>query len=140
MDFNEMFKEFNMSRNARNISLDKDCIKLLNEIKSTRDFFESFSFLQFGRDSFVFATPTSLGNLFCANGILISVEQTLESLESCCKLGNFSDAYILLRKYRDDLFFYLDVCCQGIFKNSYQQIFIDSKKPIKQGGINYLMS
>jgi len=49
----------------------------------------------------LFTTPNS------EIGIAPSIKQTLGSIENCCKLGNFSDAFILLRKYRDDLFFCL---------------------------------
>ena len=35
-----------------------------------------------------------------------SCNHTLWSLEECIKLGNFSDAIMLVRKYRDDLIFY----------------------------------
>lgn len=37
----------------------------------------------------------------------LATNNTLKSILSCCKLGNFSDAHVLIRKYRDDLFQYL---------------------------------
>jgi broad-specificity NMP kinase len=79
-------------------------VSLISEVASIRVFVDSFSFLQFGRD-IKFLLPSS--KPIFSNGILMSVEQTLGSLEACCRLGNFSDAHILLRKCRDDLFFYL---------------------------------
>lgn len=39
--------------------------------------------------------------------VLISAKNTLYSCYNCCCTGCFSDAYMLLRKYRDDLFFHL---------------------------------
>jgi len=38
---------------------------------------------------------------------LLATDNTLKSILSCCKLGSFSDAYVLIRKFRDDLFQYL---------------------------------
>ncbi|MCK9217690.1 MAG: hypothetical protein M0P77_07215 [Firmicutes bacterium] len=38
---------------------------------------------------------------------LISAEKTLQSISACCRLGSFSDANTLIRKYRDCLFLYL---------------------------------
>ena len=106
MNFSEIFKGFNTRHNnAVHISLDENCVKLISGIKSTRNFFEHYSFLQFGRDSLISISP--LGAVFSINGVLMSAERTLESIEICCTLGNFSDANILLRRYRDDLFFYL---------------------------------
>lgn len=37
----------------------------------------------------------------------LATDNTLKSILSCCKLSNFSDAFLLTRKYRDDLFQYL---------------------------------
>ncbi len=39
--------------------------------------------------------------------ISTSCELTAGSIVSCCESGCIADAYSLLRKYRDDLFFYL---------------------------------
>ena len=105
MDFQEAPKGFNFKNNVRHVVCNINCMKLLNEVRATRFFFESFSFLQFGRDALMLTSPSSVP--FSINGILMSAEQTLESLESCCEKGNFSDSYVLVRKYRDDLFFYL---------------------------------
>lgn len=38
---------------------------------------------------------------------LLATSRTLESISACSKLGNFSDANMLLRKYRDDMFLFL---------------------------------
>ena len=76
---------------------------MLNEVKNIYDLLDTFIFGQFGNDilfmrSFKAITPAI---------ILHSTHKTLLSIRLCCEHGNFSDANILLRKYRDDLFFYL---------------------------------
>lgn len=38
---------------------------------------------------------------------LLSTSRTLKSISACCRLGSFTDANMLVRKYRDDLFLYL---------------------------------
>lgn len=38
---------------------------------------------------------------------LIAASKTLKSISTCCQLGNFADANMLIRKYRDDMFLYL---------------------------------
>ena len=55
--------------------------------------------------------------------IATSCELTADSIISCCESGCMADAYSLLRKYRDDLFFYLYiVVCSACNK-------LDSKSP-----------
>lgn len=92
-------------RNICDLRADESCINLFNEISSIRKFMDDYSFLQFGRN-FIFLQNTNI-QPFDISLILNSIQQTLGSFYACCHLGNFSDAYILLRKYRDDLFFYL---------------------------------
>jgi len=92
------------NNNIHHLSNNKDYVDLLKEIGRVREFFSSYSFLQFGRDmEFLLVSK----QIIFRNGILVSSEQTLGSIHSCCQLGNFADVNILLRKYRDDLFFYL---------------------------------
>lgn len=91
--------------NVSFVAKDSNCIELFKEIDFIRKFFDNYFDLQFGKN-YVFLMNTSLPP-FSINIILSSAQQTLGSFEACCRLGNFSDAYILLRKYRDDLFFYL---------------------------------
>ncbi len=92
-------------RNISDLKTNENCINLFNEISNIRSFMDSYSFLQFGR-SIVFLQNTTIPP-FDISLIMNSIQQTLGSFEACCRLGNFSDAYTLLRKYRDDLFFYL---------------------------------
>ncbi|MCL2588529.1 MAG: hypothetical protein FWD84_03875 [Oscillospiraceae bacterium] len=98
-----MFEE-TFERNVAYLSEDKNYVELLNKVNSVRQFFENYSFLQFGRN---FEILSLLGKKFSSHSVLQSIEQTLYSIENCCKIGSLSDTYILLRKYRDDLFFYL---------------------------------
>lgn len=77
--------------------------ELLNEIKTTYHFLDNFSFLIDGRN-ISFTRPFKP---FIPVGIVNSTIQTLASIRLCCEHGNLADANILLRKYRDDLFFYL---------------------------------
>jgi hypothetical protein len=91
-------------KNSYILSQNEHFAKLTEEIIAIREFVESFSFLQFGRD-IEFMLP--IGKPIFKNSILLAVEQTLGSFEACCRLGNFADAYALLRKCRDDFFFHL---------------------------------
>lgn len=73
-------------------------------MESIRDFIDDYGFLTFGRDYI------SVKNyVFSLQKILISAELTISNMIDCCKNGCFADANILLRKYRDDLFFALYV-------------------------------
>lgn len=78
---------------------------MLNEIKSTYEFLEYFDYLQSDKN----ILHTRSFKIIMPSGILRSALRTLLSIRLCCDHGNFSDANILLRKYRDDLFFYLYV-------------------------------
>ena len=96
----------NEERNATNIALGKHCEELIHDIKYIRKFFDCYTSMQ----NDVILPLVDVNPWLVKHGrrvILLSVEQTLGSLESVCALGNFSDAHILLRKCRDDLFFYL---------------------------------
>lgn len=84
------------------INKDDSCITSIQEIENIEKFFEQLSYLEFGRDYIICKKYT-----FSLQKILTSAELTLGSIISCCESGCVSDANILLRKYRDDLFFYL---------------------------------
>ena len=78
-------------------------ISMIEEIRYIQDLIDNLGILSFGRDIIfiknrIIASPTKIYN---------SVVKTLQSIIGCCEYGNFADSYILLRKYRDDLFFYL---------------------------------
>ena len=93
--------EFEKNRNA--ISKNQDFIDLDETLTELRDFLSELGYLAFGRDISV------LRRIGPVNGniILDSVTRTMESIRYCCLNANFADAYSLLRKYRDDLLYYL---------------------------------
>ena len=79
-------------------------VLMITEIKYVQDFIDDLGGLSFGRDTIfiikkgIRVSPTKIYN---------SVVKTLQSIIGCCEYVNIADAYTLLRKYRDDLFFYL---------------------------------
>lgn len=94
--------------------------ELINELKNIEIFLSELSELILGRDiilckNYVFSPKT----------ILTSTELTIGSITECCNCACFGDANILLRKYRDDLFFYL-----------YIMIYEDSRKLAQNKIIN----
>lgn len=76
--------------------------QLIEEMKAIEEFISSFGFLSFGRDSIL-----CRGWLFSLQTIIMSIELTAGNIIACCENGCIADANSLLRKYRDDLFFYL---------------------------------
>lgn len=78
-------------------------IRLDRILLEIRDFINELGFLSFGRDiHFLRGIGPVEGNT-----ILDSSARTMESIRYCCLNANFADAYTLLRKYRDDLFYYI---------------------------------
>ena len=65
---------------------------------------ECLGFLSFGRDC-VFCGE----HIFSLQRVSTACELTVGSIISCCESYCIADAYSLLRKYRDDCFFYLYV-------------------------------
>lgn len=88
--------------NAEHIERDPECQQLINELRDIEKFLRDFGFLTFGRD-FVFGTSV----FFSLDSVITSLELTLGSVIVCCESACIADANTLLRKYRDDLFFYL---------------------------------
>lgn len=88
--------------NAEYVERNSEYQQLIMELRNIEEFLGDFGFLTFGRD-FVFGTSVcfSLGN------VITSLELTLGSVIACCESACIADANTLLRKYRDDLFFYL---------------------------------
>lgn len=94
-------KEFEKNRNK--VRKNKDFAHLIETLTEVRDFFNELGYLTFGRDIFFYRRIGAISG----NSILDSVTRTLESIRYCCMNANFADAYSLLRKYRDDLFYYV---------------------------------
>jgi len=88
--------------NQKRLQQDSRCQELIADIKAVEKLIDSFGFLQFGRD-FIFCRKWS----FSLQAIITSLELTIGSIIMCCECACIADANTLLRKYRDDLFFYL---------------------------------
>lgn len=91
-------------RNTNNTTLNKsnDVLELIEQINSLETLLSDFSFLIFGRDNII-----CKNYVFSLQTILNSSQATLGNIIECCKCFCLADAYTLLRKYRDDLFFCL---------------------------------
>lgn len=109
--------------NARAISASNECQSALKELKSIRHFLNDFGFLTSGRD-FVRCRHY----MFSPQDIFTSLELTMGSIFSCCENACLADANSLLRKYRDDLFFYLYI----IAFDANQKRDVPQKKEIAQ--------
>lgn len=95
-------KDSTRKHNSKIISQNATCLKYLDEMREIEHFLDQFGFLSFGRDYIVLE-----GHVFSLQAVLTSCELTVGSIVSCCEFGCIADANTLLRKYRDDLFFYL---------------------------------
>lgn len=93
--------EFEINRNC--VIENQDFIHLNGILIELRDFLNELGYLAFGRDMSVFRRIGPVNG----NIVLDSATRTLESIRFCCLNANFADAYSLLRKYRDDLFYYV---------------------------------
>lgn len=88
--------------NYREIQSNKEYCKAIDELKEIEKFISEYGFLSSGRDYIL-----CVNRVFSLQKILISAELTIGSIISCCEHYCVSDANLLLRKYRDDMFFYL---------------------------------
>ena len=91
--------------------------KLLSEFESAKHFIDNLGFLSFGKDMGIIRSAGGFRPVHI-NSILQSAAQTLQSMIACSEYGNIADVHMLLRKLRDDLFFYLYViyyACRGAF-------------------------
>ena len=96
----------------------KECMNIINSIDDILKFIDDFKFLLFGRDIIMCDKY-----IFSLQNLLNSSLMTLENIKTCCVKFTLADAYTLLRKYRDDLFF----CLYLISFDSMQKIG-DTKK------------
>lgn len=76
---------------------------LISELNTMRDFLCDYSLLSFGKD---FETTMDL-RPFNLNKIIQSSSRTLKSITCCTINSNIADVFTLIRKLRDDLFFYI---------------------------------
>lgn len=99
MDFVKMTVR---EKNYKIISQSESYQKYLDEIHDTERFLNNLGFLTFGRDYIMLES-----HVFSLQALLTSCELSVGSIASCCETGCIADANTLLRKYIDDLFFYL---------------------------------
>lgn len=129
MDFFEYDTSTIRQTNRHVIANDKECEKLISEMHKVEKFLSDFGFLSFGRD-FVLCGK----NTFSLQMVSTACELTAGSVISCCESGCMADAYSLLRKYRDDMFFYLYVVvydtCNKLENNS--KLVAQMEKNIEQ--------
>lgn len=90
------------SWNRRLITQNSDYHKAIKEIQSIEHFLDMYGYLSFGRDYI-----QCDNHVVSLQTLLTSAELTVGSIITCCESGCFADANTLLRKYRDDLLFYL---------------------------------
>ncbi len=88
--------------NRQTIAQDEVCEKLILEMRNVEKFLSDFGYLSFGRDFVICGSRT-----FSLQTVSTACELTAGSIVACCESGCMADAFSLLRKYRDDLFFYL---------------------------------
>lgn len=104
--------------NCQFIGQDGELQESIQELQRIEEFLSEFGYLSNGRD-FVFFSR----HAFSLQMIATSCELTAGSIISCCESGCMADAYSLLRKYRDDLFFYLYIVVWNACNK------LDSKSP-----------
>lgn len=97
----------------------EDFRELINDIKSTKEFIYDFDFLNFNR-SYYFDGENGITSI---SNILDSAHRSLHSIQLCCENCNLADAHTLIRKYRDDLFFYLYI----LYVKSNSDIFSENE-------------
>ncbi len=90
--------------NKRIIADNPQYKEVISELHKIEHFISNLGFLSFGQ------TFICCGSyVFSLQKVMASVELTIGSIISCCESACVADANTLLRKYRDDLFFYLYV-------------------------------
>lgn len=129
MNINEFNPDSIRHTNWRDIRKNSKCVELINNMKEIETFLSRFGFLSFGRNYIM-----CCNQVFALQFVLKSLELTAGSVISCCEYGCLSDANALLRKYRDDMFFYLYLLVyhsyklMGVDKNNTKQMEENIKK------------
>lgn len=90
------------------VSNDESIQSLVIHIGYLQYFLDNLGHLVFGRDIII----TRI-NVVSTQDIVQSVVLTLKTIQLCCEYGHLADVNVLVRKYRDDLFFYLYVFLVG---------------------------
>lgn len=96
-----LYKEYGFEQGV--LGKESKYIEVQNKLENIHKFLVRFNELQFGRDMVMTSQVLTL-----IPGLIIgSASDTLHSIMLCCEYGHLADSNTLLRKYRDDLFFYL---------------------------------
>ena len=85
-------------------SKDESIQSLVSHIGYLQYFLDNLGHLVFGRDIII-----TRSNVVSTQDIVQSAVFTLKTIQFCCEYGHLADVNVLVRKYRDDLFFYLYV-------------------------------
>lgn len=85
-------------------SKDESIQSLVSHIEYLQYFLDNLGHLVFGRDIII-----TRSNVVSTQDIVQSAVFTLKTIQLCCEYGHLADVNVLVRKYRDDLFFYLYV-------------------------------
>jgi hypothetical protein len=96
-----------IEQNKQYISNDPHFIKLAMEIDKLMDFLDFLSSLIFETRHVKICISGEKSYMFQKTDHLDSTVKTLNSIKYCCMYGSFSDANVLVRKYRDDLIMFL---------------------------------
>lgn len=120
-------KDLKYKRNKEFVLNDVRFISLLEEIKYNKEFIYNLDELNYCK-----VIKLDLNNPFFISIILNSARLTLHSIQLCCENCNLADAHTLIRKYRDDLFFYLYI----IYVDNDTNIFSDEEKTKHQKNID----
>ena len=102
--------------NHQIISQNKEYQTVVMEIKKFESFLSDFGSLSFGRDIILCNNHSISLQL-----VISSCELTMGSIISCCEFGCMADAFSLLRKYRDDLLFYLYIVVYDVHAKNNNQ-------------------
>lgn len=93
-------------KNAKFVEGNPECQRIINGLKKIAGFLESFDWLTSSRGFICGPFGQNIG-AFSLSVITTSLEMTMENVIACCESACIADANTLLRKYRDDLFFFL---------------------------------
>lgn len=97
MDSHDDIKHYDWDVDRYKAENDLKILWLREQILEHRDFIHDIHFGAFSRSAYVDKTER----------ILVSISKTIDSISQCLVSVNIADMFTLLRKSRDDLFFYL---------------------------------
>lgn len=103
--------------------------KILQKLKEIELFLDDFGCLSVDRPFIICRN----NHILSLQMVLLSLEFTAGSIISCCEFGCLADANTLLRKYRDDIFFYLYIIAydRNKFEESVADKIVEMEKNIE---------